>query len=226
MNLQDFFRRHQRADDPEFQKYIESRGLLVSDVEPFGLGIYQKNLKDCADFGIPRSLDSAVILPMYDDLLQPVGFELRSTKVKRHHKWISPEARFHFFGINQRSIEEIWNTEEVFLVEGTFDAVSFSLFKPNVLSLMGNKLSAGQIKFLKRYAKTVWFCLDKDKWGMIMQEKMSAELKSKGVAIGRMDALVFSDGVKDANDLLKKLGRDRFIRTLSQRHGAGYRGVY
>lgn len=225
MNLEDFFRRNRSPDDPEFQKYIESRGLSLTDVSAFGLGIYRKNLKDCANFGIPRSIDSAVILPMYDDLLQPIGFELRSTKVKRHHKWISPEARFHFFGLNRKSLQEIWDKEEVFLVEGTFDAVSFSLFKPNVLSLMGNKLSAGQIKFLRRYAKTVWFCLDKDKWGMIMQEKMSAELKTKGISIGRMDALVFSDGVKDANDLLKKLGRERFIRTLSQRHGAGFKGV-
>lgn len=225
MNLQDFFRRHQAPDEAEFQKYIQSRGLSIPDVAPFGLGLYRKNLRDCADFDIPRSIDSAVLLPMYDDLLQPIGFELRSTKVKRHHKWISAEARFHFFGLNSRSLEEIWKTEEVFLVEGTFDAVSFSLFKPNVLSLMGNKLSAGQIKFLRRYAKTVWFCLDKDKWGMIMQEKMSAELKNKGIAIGRMEALVFSDGVKDANDLLKKLGRERFVRTLTQRHGAGFRGV-
>lgn len=225
MNLADFFRRHLNAGDPIFQSYVGSRGLSVDDVAPFGLGIYRKNIKDCGDFGIPRSIESAIILPMYDDLLQPIGFELRSTQQKRHHKWISPEARFHFFGLNERSLNEIWNTEEVFLVEGTFDAVSFSLFKPNVLSLMGNKLSAGQLKFLKRYTKTVWFCLDKDKWGMIMQDKMSAELKSKGINTGSMDAIVFSDGVKDANDLLKKLGRDRFIRTISQRYRAGFRGV-
>jgi DNA primase len=213
------------SEDPEFRSYIGSRGLLVDDVVSFGLGIYRKNANECTEFGIPRTIEKAIILPMYDDLLQPIGFELRSTQQKRHHKWISPEARFHFFGLNRRSLDEIWKTEEVFLVEGTFDAVSFSLFRPNVLSLMGNKLSAGQLKFLKRYAKTVWFCLDKDKWGMIMQDKMSAELKAKGISIGSMDAILFSDGVKDANDLLKKLGRERFIRTISQRHGAGFRGV-
>lgn len=226
MSLIDFFRRHLNPEDPSFKGYIESRGLSAHDVSPFGLGLYRKNIKDCYEFGIPRSIESAIILPMYDDLLQPVGFELRSTQQKRHHKWIMPEARFHFFGLNERSLNEIWLTEEVFLVEGTFDAISFSLFKPNVLSLMGNKLSAGQQKFLKRYAKVVWFCLDKDKWGMIMQDKMSAELKNIGISIGSMDAIVFSDGVKDANDLLKKLGRERFIRTISQRHRAGFKGVF
>jgi DNA primase len=225
VNLKNFIQRHSNPQDDDFRDYISSRGLSVADVEPFKLGFYKKNHKDCMDFGIPKSIDSAVLLPMFDDLLQPVGFELRSTKQKRHHKWIAPDSRFQFFGLNQRSLESIWSFEEVFLVEGTFDAISFSLFKPNVLSLMGNKLSAGHIRFIQRYAKTVWFCLDKDKWGMIMQDKMSAELRSKGMNVGSMEAIVFSDGVKDANDLLKKLGRDRFLRTLSQRYDSGFRGV-
>lgn len=225
MNLKNFLEKHSNPEDGEFKNYIEMRGLNVTDTQPFNLGFYKKNLKDCNDFSIPRNIDSAIILPMYDDLLQPVGFELRSTQQKRHHKWIAPDSRFQFFGLNQRSLNSIWQTEEVFIVEGTFDAISFSLFTPNVLSLMGNKLSQGQISFLKRYAKTVWFCLDRDKWGVIMQDKMSAELRARGVSLGTMDAITYSDGVKDANDLLKKLGRDRFIKILVQRHASGFKGV-
>jgi len=226
VTLNKFLEKHSNKNDALFRDYISSRGLTVADSDPFQIGLYKKNFKDCNDFGIPRSIETAILLPIFDDLLQPVGFELRSLQQKRHHKWFMPDARYQFFGLNRCSLESIWETEEVFLVEGTFDAVSFSLFKPNVLSLMGNKLSSGHIRFLKRYAKTVWFCLDKDKWGMIMQDKMSAELRSKGMNIGSMEAIVFSDGVKDANDLLKKVGRERFIRTLSQRYDSGFKGIF
>lgn len=201
-----------------FYSYIQQRGFLLEDIEPFNLGFYRYKLTDWQNYKFAKVSDQSIFLPIYDDIFQPVGFELRTTKsLKLHAKYYDPKARYYFFGFTKDSLQEIFKTETVFLTEGTFKTIAFSLWKKNVLGLMNNKITDSQKIFLRRYVKNIYLCFDFDKWGLIMQKNMEEELSKEGFNARIFPHIVGSDGVKDSDDLMRKLGRERFTRTMEKR---------
>lgn len=201
-----------------FDSYIKERGFLLGDVEPFNLGLYRYKPSDWLSYKFVKAADESIFLPIYDDMLNPSGFELRTTKnLKLHAKYYDPNARYYFFGFTKESLQEIFDTETVFLTEGTFKTIAFSRWKKNVLGLMNNKVTESQKIFLRRYVKNIYLCFDFDKWGLIMQKNIVEELTKEGFNAKIFPHVVGSDGVKDADDLMKKLGRDKFIRTMERR---------
>ena len=218
-----FIQRCSDTSDPAYADYIKSRGFEVDDLKDFKLGFYRWSFADGKNLKIARVFDKSILLPCYDDVPIPVGFELRTTVGKGHYKQHDHGGRYHFFGMTERALDAIFTTEEVFLTEGTFDTAAFSLWKPNVLSLMTNKITEQHLLFLKRYVKRMYLCFDVDKWGAIQQEKEMTSLgllASKFVYLKVTDTYVV-DGkpkrAKDANDLLKGLGKSKFIKTLNTR---------
>lgn len=216
--LDEFIKKHQRPDDKDFVEYItKQRKLAVEDVIPYNIGFYRRNPQDQKQYKISGFFDKSILFPIYDDMSHVVGFELRSIAAKNHFKFYDPKGRYFFFGMNQRALEEIFRTEEVFLTEGTFDTVTFSLWKPNVLGLMTNKISVQQMLFLRRYVKRIYLCLDADKQGLKQQKYVLEDLSKQGFHAKRFPYLTGSDKVKDANDFLKMYGRERLMREFSLR---------
>src|SRR5271166_3817477 len=222
--IKQFIEKCRDVSDPRFVSYIKSRGLDTKDVAEFNLGFYKWTFADGKNLKLPKIFDKSILIPSYDDLAIPVGFELRSTGGKNHFKQYDETARYHFFGMTPRALDAIYSTESVFLTEGTFDAMSLALWKPNILSLMSNKISDGHLLFLRRYVKNVYLCFDLDKGGGFGNRMAGKELSglnvSKFAYIKTTDMLKTESGakrVKDANDLLKALGKDSFVRTVSTR---------
>lgn len=213
--MRGFLEKFSSTNNTNFVKYIKNRGFELEDVKDFKLGYYTKNLFYEKKFGIPNFFSSAVVLPIFDDMLHPVGFELRSIKSKAHFKHYG-KGRYHFFGMTDECLDEIYKTKTVFLTEGTFDKIALSLWKPNVLSLMTNKISDKHLKFLKRYVKNIYLCFDWDKWGIIQQKNWTQRIIEQGFNVENFPYIKGSDRVKDANKLLEKLGKERFIRTLKK----------
>lgn len=203
---------------PALVNYItKERALKLEEVKDFNLGYYTWNLRDEKQFQIPRMFSNSIVFPVYDDTLQAVGFELRRLDRKMHYKWFTPSPdRYKFFGMTRRALESIYESEEVYLTEGTFDDITLSLWKPNVLGLMTNKISEEQHTFLRRYVKRAYFCLDLDKWGIIQAEKMLHEMKSP-VKFHIFDYLRATDNANDANKYLQLHGKDSLLSTLNIR---------
>lgn len=228
-----FIERSRDTSDPQFTAYIKGRGFEVADVADFKLGFYKWAYPDYKKLNLPKVFDKSILLPCYDDLFSPIGFELRTTVGKSHFKEHDEAGRYHFFGMTERALDAIYSTETVFLTEGTFDDIALSLWKPNILSLMSNKISDGHLLFLKRYVKKVYCCFDQDKWGMIRQtstvrqSRMEKDLFGPGIQVAKFEYIKASDTfknaageikrAKDANDLLVGLGKDKFIKTISRR---------
>lgn len=216
--LRQFLARHSNVNAPEFKKYIEEgRGLTVSDVAPYELGFFRHSYQDYKDYKIPKALDKSIVLPVFDDLHQPIGFELRTTEGKQHFKFFDPNGRFFFFGLTPITLAEIFNTETVFLAEGTFDTITFGLWKKNSLGIMTSKLSEKHFTFLRRYVKTVYLCLDFDPVGKQQEPFMVAALKKAGFDVHVFNSLIQRDQVKDANAYIKKYGRQKFLTEMSGR---------
>jgi len=219
VSLSDFVARHheQGVQTPAYLDYIKSRGLDLDDVKPFNLGYYTWNVRDEKQFQIPRMFHNSIVFPVYDEL-QPIGFELRRLDIKRHYKWFSTKPdRYKFFGMTKSALESIYETEEVYLTEGTFDCITFSLWRPNVLALMTNKVSDEQHIFLRRYVKKAYLCLDMDKWGLIQANKIYQSPITSGVQFRIFEYLRANDGANDANKYLQNSGKENLIRTLNIR---------
>jgi len=217
--MMSFFQKHiNNINDSEFIEYIDKqRNLRLEDIIPYGVGYYRWVSSDKANYKIQPLFDKSVFLPIFDDLLNPVGFELRSIKEKNHFKYFVPEARYHFYGLNKRSLGSIWETETVFLTEGTFDAMTLGIWKPNVISLMTNKISQNQKVFLKRYVKNIYLCLDWDRGGIREEKYIIEDLQNYGFNVKKFPYILGIDDVKDANQFLKKIGRDNFLRKINLR---------
>jgi len=217
--MMSFFQKHiNNINDSEFIEYIDKqRNLRLEDIIPYGVGYYRWVSSDKANYKIQPLFDKSVFLPIFDDLLNPVGFELRSIKEKNHFKYFVPEARYHFYGLNKRSLDSIWETETVFLTEGTFDAMTLGIWKPNVISLMTNKISQNQKVFLKRYVKNIYLCLDWDRGGIREEKYIIEDLQNYGFNVKKFPYILGIDDVKDANQFLKKIGRDNFLRKINLR---------
>lgn len=216
--MQEIFKRIQDKS-PAFEAYIKNRGFTSEEVEPFNLGFYRYKSTDWHKFKLLKKHDESIFLPVYDDMLHPVGFELRSTKPgnKEHYKYTNPSARYCFFGFTKQALQEIFDTETVFLTEGTFKTIAFSLWKKNVLGLQNNKVNESQKIFLRRYVKNIYLCFDFDKYGLWGQKKVQEELTEAGFNVKIFEYIRGLDGVKDADDLMNKLGKERFLRTLEKR---------
>jgi DNA primase len=219
VSLPEFIQRHHEhgLKSKVLIDYVASRGLTLEDVKPFNLGYYTWNVRDEKTFAVPRMFNNSIVFPVYDEL-QPVGFELRRLDIKRHYKWFTPKPdRYKFFGMTKTALESIYETEEVFLTEGTFDQITLSLWRPNVLALMTNKVSEEQHIFLKRYVKKAYLCLDFDKWGIIQAQKIYQSPITTNVQFHLFEYLRASDGANDANKYLQNAGKDNLLRTLNLR---------
>jgi DNA primase len=214
-----FFKKHaENINDSEFIDYINTqRNLQIDDIIPYEVGYYRWNPADKKNYKIQPFFDKSVFLPIFDDLLTPVGFELRSIKEKNHFKYFVPNARYHFYGLNKRSLQSIWETETVFLTEGTFDAMTLGIWKPNVLSLMTNKVSQSQKLFLKRYVTDIFLCLDWDKGGIREEKFIIEDLQNYGFNVKKFPYIRGIDNAKDANQFLKQSGREKFLRQINVR---------
>jgi len=217
MSLQTFLQRHSDVSDPLFSRYIEKRGLKIEDAVKYRLGFLKYSGLDWKAYKVPKLFNHSVVLPLFDDLQQPIGFELRSIEGKHHFKWYDPDGRYYFFGMNQDTLSEIYKTETVFLLEGSFDTISFGTWKPNVLGLLTNMLGTRHLTFLKRYVSTIYMCFDLDKEGLNGQNVLIPRLQREGFKVKPFPCLHKKDSVKDVNAFIQAYGRERLLKVFSDR---------
>lgn len=155
-----------------------------------------------------RQIGSAVF-PITSYTGSPVGIQTRSITQKAFDTFaLQRRPEGYFFGISV-AIESIWDTKEVWLVEGPADQLIMErLVAPNVLALTTNSVGKLQAKFLRRFVRRVNLCLDLDQAGRegvrSFRERFGNDFDIRDIKYPKIN------GSKDVGDVWKQLGDHRF----------------
>lgn len=202
----------------EIIDYLLTRGVTRSQVAQYEIKYFSNNLeiikrglgwqeferwsqKGC----LPRN---KLVFPLRNSIGELVGFTLQSIQGFKT-KFIMPLSDYEglFFGLPQ-ALQKIWETEEVFIVEGAFDLLPIARLFENSLSLLTTNISMMQICFLERFVKRIFSLLDNDDAGENGFVKLTKKLTGK-IEIIRLPYLA-----KDPNDLWVKFGEEGFQKAI------------
>lgn len=164
-----------------------------------------------------RRITGGVVLPLTTYTGQAVGFQVRSIREKSYDTFAlrrRPEG--YFFGLGP-NVGDIWSSQSAWLVEGPFDQLIVErLISPTTLALTTAGVSTLQLRFLKRFVKRIYLCLDLDKAGRNGVRSFISH-HSSSFEIVDVNFRHPIHPVKDTNELWKKLGDTKFA-THIRRH--------
>lgn len=160
---------------------------------------------------VGRRLVGHVVLPLTNYTGNVVGFQTRSIEGKSYDTFLMnrrPEG--YFFGAST-AMHSIWARRSVSIVEGPFDHLVYErLIMPNVLALTTNVVNPHQLRFLRRFVRRVYMCLDRDKAGRSGKDSLIEQI---GLDLELIDVPYpkVRNGDKDIGDFWKQVGDDKFV---------------
>lgn len=115
---------------------------------------------------VGRGIVDSVVFPLTSYSGQVIGFQTRTIKQKAFNTFaISRRPEGYFFGIGP-NMEAIWESKSIWLVEGPGDQLLIErLVAPNVVALTTAGTSTTQFRFLRRFVRKIYLCLDLDVTG-------------------------------------------------------------
>lgn len=134
-------------------RYLEGRGLDEDDKEDFYLGYDYK--------------DERILFPIYNEggELKAIGkriiYETDENQYEPKYKYLGNKSNclYGYYNLIQKGME----TNDIILVEGTFDAIILQKYGYSAVGLMGCVLSNYQLKILKNMnPEHITLCLDND----------------------------------------------------------------
>lgn len=165
---------------------------------------------------IGRRISDSIVFPLTSYSGHHVGWQVRHLKHKEYDTFslrYRPEG--YFFG-SSANIEAIWATREAWIVEGPGDHQLIErLVVPNVLGLTTSGLSKLQLRFLKRFVKRLWVCLDLDEAGR-KGTRSIIDQHSDLFDIVNVKYPRIKEKDKDPGDYWKSVGDDKFSRYFKQ----------
>jgi DNA primase len=204
-------------DDP-FGGYFYLRGRGVSDfqIDQFNIGLGYSNVKGDSKFNyvFNGSLKNYIVVPLYNASGKLRGLETRTFDDTKKY------VQFYLDGWKEDAVclgfpytlESIWESETVFLVEGMFDFFPLQRIFPNVLSPLSAKVTPTQNRFLQRFCKNVVYMFDMDTKG----DETSKDLISKSNIYGYKGykSHRFKFPAKDIGEMYDKMGYDRLKKFI------------
>jgi len=200
----------------EAVRYMAARGFSTDDMSRWGIGYTRvarvpksespdwQTLKDDS-YGF-RALESRILIPLRNMLGYVNGLQTRSLEDKRYVQYLMSEAKAigAFFGLCE-ALPEMRTKRRVFVHEGAFNAMAFSRAFPNSIACLTAFLGKQQYELLRFLVDMIVIVFDNDKAGNIGREKIESEYGLSGVEFVNL-------GDSDANELLKVMGNDRFVK--------------
>lgn len=157
-----------------------------------------------------RRIVGNIVLPLTNYAGGIVGFQIRSITGKSYDTFVlkhRPEG--YFFGIAQ-SMQQIWTSHEVWIVEGPFDQLILErLVTNNVIAITTSAPGKEQTRFLRRFVRTVNSCLDRDTAGR-KGFRSFVKWNSDHFTIRDIEYPRVNTKDKDLGDFWKSVGDDRF----------------
>ncbi|HXG59118.1 MAG TPA: DNA primase [Thermoanaerobaculia bacterium] len=224
------------ADD-----YLRGRGVANAIVERYGFGYapdtwdyictrlsrkHGEKKLEAAGLITPRKSGSGyydrfrnrLMIPIHSETGAVVGFGGRSLDGSDPKYLNSPESdvfnksRLLYNLHRSKDSMRKMDIDRAILVEGYFDAIALDYAGvPGVVASMGTSLTAGQASLLRRFTRRVAIAYDGDAAGRAATLRAAPILLAAGLEVLVIDLL----GEKDPDSLIQKLGRDRFLETLS-----------
>jgi len=205
----------------EAVRYMASRGFSTGDMSKWGIGYTRvarppkskspdyEDLKE-ASYGF-KGLENRILIPLRNILGNVNGLQTRALSEKRYVQFLLSEAKAigAFFGLRE-ALPEIRRTRRVFVHEGAFNCMAFSKAFPNSVACLTSFLGKAQYELLTFLVDLVIVVFDQDKAGDIGRYKLAQEYGTSRLEFVSM-------GDSDANDLLKVMGPDRFVRHVKSR---------
>jgi DNA primase len=236
--------------------YLKNRGISDKSIKTFGLG-YSPNSWDALSLFLKKKkydehilaeaglvvrgshgfydrFRGRVMFPLRDHRGNIVGFSGRVLdSTIKEAKYINTSETPVYSKSNQLygldvTKDSIVKTGEVICMEGELDLISsFQEGVSNVVAIKGSALTEGHVHLLKRFAKTVIFCLDSDtagdaasRRGIDIAENAGLEMKAIIIPSGkdpdeavREDPVGFKKAVKDAVPIY-----DFFLLSVKKRY--------
>ena len=194
-DLSAYYRRCQEAlmNSPDAQAYLEGRKIHLETALRYGIGFDPQADPAGANHPCPR-----IIIPTSKD--HYIGRAIDSATPKEYAKLNNKGADPAIWNIKALYRQEV---QEVFVVEGVFDALSIIEAGSEAIALnstSNTKRLADAIQEKKPKCKLI-LCLDADEAGQRASELLQAELQSAGVPYIRANVCY---GQKDPNEALQK----------------------
>ena len=198
----------------ECLKYLLSRGVDQDQINKYQFGYVEKkqllpnhdNFKEWSRNG--NLFFNRFIFPLKDTQGKIKAIGCRPYKGNGSYLYYYfNRAEATYFGIS--NLEEVFKNEICYLTEGIFDHIVLErVFKNSLCALTAN-ISQKQIRFLKRYTKTLVFLFDVDKIGNGRVNRVITENPDLLIyRIGKF--LQKSQKAKDLNQLYQILGEEKF----------------
>jgi DNA primase len=186
-------------------------GILPGARLPTGLGCdprfvtwwsaHRKQFKDPLVFPLTSTLGVVLGLQFRD----------REPKIKGYLDYFESKEEPAFFGLAQ-AMASVWETEEVWLVEGVFDLCPIQRHVPNVISTLHAGVSSQLRRVLRRVARTIFVAYDMDTTGYKVAHDIARELSDQfKIKIVRFPRVPMPSGhnTKDPNELWSVWGDQR-----------------
>ena len=183
-------------------------GCLVGARLPKDLEVSSRFAAWWANHG--RQFRNALVFPLTSTLGLVHGLQFRDLHPKQrgYLDYFETKEEPSFFGLAE-AMPSVWQTEEIWLVEGVFDLCPIQRHVPNVISTMHAGVSKQLARVLRRVARTLLIAYDMDSTGLTVSYDLARELKSLfEVVVVKCPRVRLSNGApaKDPNDLWSAWG--------------------
>ncbi len=193
-----------RMEEPVPVAYLQSRGISLEVAKAYGIGYDPK-----ADPAKSGHTASRLIIPVTSEY-----YVARATddKIDKRYKKMNPKGAP--IGIFNRDALYMDDVQEVFVVEGVFDALSVMEAGATAIALNSTSNVNKLLKQLenKRTAATLILCLDNDEAGKKAADTLKTGLRLQNVSFIIAD---ICGGYKDANEYLQH-DRDGFFEAVQE----------
>ena len=206
---------------------------IASEKIPTDIQFYGKKNQDIDtdDSGYAYFIRGRVIVPVYAEFGELVGFATRKPAIEPGNTWWNLSSPFkkgnHLFLLD-KTRKNIYKKNKIYLVEGYSDAIIlYQAGIGTVCGLMGTHLSPRKIGLIARYCNDICLCLDMDenKSGQKAQEKAIASLKEFGFSksISIIDGLPVGE---DPDVYIIKHGIDKFLSLERKLKASEIKSIY
>jgi DNA primase len=174
----------QAIESPRAIRYFEGRQITKESVSRFSLGYSEKQ--------------DSVVIPVHSPDGMCIGFVARTVEGKEFKNTPGlPKSKVLF------NLHRIKNSEVVYLVESSFDAIRLDQVGFPAVATLGANVSVSQTELLKKYFNNVILIADNDDAGQTMSEKLVERLGSQ-ITIINIDKKYKDIGDMD-DESIKKL---------------------
>lgn len=178
--------------------YLESRGFTSKTIQHFQCG-FTSRWRGRDEHGALR-MEDRITIPGHNEHGKVVGFIGRTPcnqepKYRYSYGYPKSQTLFNLSGAKQ------YAEQGLIFVEGSLDVMRIHEFGyPNVVGILGAKLSVVQIELVKAYCDTAYFMFDNDAAGLLANKHAIESLKN---SVNCYRIPIFA-GYKDPGDLANR----------------------